>query len=459
MKNIILWSITLVYALIAYLFIFGVLSFLVHFEVPSYLEYDVNALRQYSIEDQHVYLVEERQFALDIRLALIAHAQEQIDISYYALHDGDSSDIFFGSLLTAAQRGVEIRFILDGFIEGRGINDSTKMMLLASHPNITIAHYEVFDIKAPYAVQNRLHDKLLIVDNKYGLIGGRNIGDRYFFDDPNLTNLTHDRDILVFGEPSKAVEDMSEYYDILFNSPYSSVLDSKENHQDYSYYLEDYENYLTEQRLNLPELIDRVYQDAFLVDNVTFLRSPLNRMNKEPVIFNTLIELSHDYDDFIIQSPYLIFSRPMRAMFSKLEYDDMVILTNHPYTNPNIFAVSGYLRIREELVINTRLFEYQKPLSLHTKTIIMGDDISVIGSLNIDPRSAYLSTESVVVIYDEAFNLYLRSVIDDYLEDSLEVSDTLNYLEGNIDPIEISNTRRIIAHIFKYLTYFFDEML
>ncbi len=458
MKSLFLWIITIAYAFIAYLFIFGVFVFLIDVQVPTELEYDSALFKTPSADTQYAYLVEARQYAFDLRLALIHHAEETIDISYYAVHEGRSRDIFFGALLDAADRGVFIRFIVDGFIEGRGFNDSSAMKALASHPNITIANYEIFDLRAPYAVQNRLHDKLIIVDAQYGLIGGRNIGDRYYFDDSDLASPTHDRDVLIFGHPSVAVKDMSDYYDYLFNHPYSSILTSDVT-ADFTPFTSLYNQYLSESNLVLTTTMDAVHDNAFKVDNVSFIRSPLDRFNKTPVVFNTLIELALDYDDFIVQSPYIILSQPMREMFKEIRYERMVLLTNHPYTNPNIFAVSGYLRVRQDLATQTTLFEYQKPLSLHTKTIIMGDDISVIGSINIDPRSVFLSTESVVIIYDKAFNAHMRETIETYLQDSLQVDQDLEYIEGSIEPIQYSNSRRLLAHLFKYLTYFFDQML
>ena len=45
---------------------------------------------------------------------IIENAEETLDISYYTIHDGISTDIFLGSIIEAADRGVQVRFILDG---------------------------------------------------------------------------------------------------------------------------------------------------------------------------------------------------------------------------------------------------------------------------------------------------------------------------------------------------------
>jgi len=46
----------------------------------------------------------------------------------------------------------------------------------------------------------------------------------------------------------------------------------------------------------------------------------------------------------------------------------------------------------------TTLYEYYGEGTIHAKSYIFDQRISMIGSFNLDPRSAFLSTESMVVI-------------------------------------------------------------
>ena len=48
---------------------------------------------------------------------------------------------------------------------------------------------------------------------------------------------------------------------------------------------------------------------------------------------------------------------------------------------------------------------------LHSKTIVFDDDISWIGSFNLDPRSAYFNTENVAVFESRDFAQKLRDMI------------------------------------------------
>ena len=48
---------------------------------------------------------------------------------------------------------------------------------------------------------------------------------------------------------------------------------------------------------------------------------------------------------------------------------------------------------------------------LHSKTIVFDDDISWIGSFNLDPRSAYYNTENVAIFESKEFADKLREMI------------------------------------------------
>ena len=442
-----------------HLLIFGALVFKVYQPMPTDIHYDVSTFKTGSSDVQYAYLMEARRLSFDIRLALIEAAEETIDISYYAVHNDQSKNIFYGALLKAADRGVKIQFIIDGFIEGGVLSDAQAVHTLNAHPNITVRYYEPIKWFQIHHMQNRLHDKLIIVDTHYGIIGGRNIGDRYYSETTALANQTFDKDVLIFGvEPIQAVLDMQVYFEELFDSEFSfdtGTLSAEEALK--IKLIDEYEVYIFD--TDLVTIHEEMLDAAIEVEQITFLRSPLNRMHKEPVIFKALVELSKDYDTLYIQSPYFILNRPLSAIFSDFEIKNTTILTNSIHTNPNVLAVAGYLNIRNQLASEANLYEYQQPMSLHAKTFLFGEDITVIGSLNIDPRSAFLSTESVVIIYSEAFNLHTKSVMDAYITDSLRVLSDGTYQEGTIDATTSSQARKLILWILKPLGAFFDDLL
>ena len=104
-------------------------------------------------------------------------------------------------------------------------------------------------------------------------------------------------------------------------------------------------------------------------------------------------------------------------MIKELEVN---ILTNSLASNDNYEAFSGYQRVRKDLLeIGVNIFEFkpdakirQKIMSeelekkldkapifgLHAKSMVIDNEITVVGTFNLDPRSANLNTESIVII-------------------------------------------------------------
>ena len=124
----------------------------------------------------------------------------------------------------------------------------------------------------------------------------------------------------------------------------------------------------------------------------------------------------------VIQTPYLITTKATRKILKALvdRGVDVKILTNSLASNDNLEAFSGYQRDRKALLkTGAQIFEFkpdakirQKIMSevmheqlqqapifgLHAKSMVIDDHTSVIGTYNVDPRSANLNTENFVII-------------------------------------------------------------
>ncbi len=126
-----------------------------------------------------------------------------------------------------------------------------------------------------------------------------------------------------------------------------------------------------------------------------------------------------------IQSPYLVTTELSRSVFKKAVERgvNIRILTNSLASTDNLEAFSGYQRDRKKLLeTGVRIFEFrpdaacryhvmtgalQKKLDfapifgLHSKSMIIDGHITVIGTFNLDPRSAHLNTECIIVVHNK----------------------------------------------------------
>ena len=460
-----------------YAAIFGVIIFGIY--KPKSSEYLVNhpVDRFYGedISQDKVALIEDRYYSGLVRVDLIERAEETLDISYYTIHDGISTDIFLGSILEAADRGVKVRFILDGIFHHLEGNLKDVIYAFSNHPNIELKFYEPFNILKPWTWNNRLHDKFIIVDNKMAIIGGRNIGDKYFAKDDTNIQVVNDRDVLILNTNidnylNSVIFQMEDYFNLVWQHDYSvypkKILTNRQIRKGEEK-AEDLRDRLESIRNSNPEIFENNFnweENTFPTRKITLIHNPIERINKEPWVYYELINLARNSKkSILIQSPYIIPTGNMVKTLdiNSIKVDNIDILTNSLYSSPNPFAIAGYMNHRKNLVDNiTNVYEFQGPGSIHAKSYIFDERISAVGSFNFDSRSVHLSTETMVIIDSEQFSNHLKGEMEKYMSQSLVVGKDYNYRENpKIKAGETPLIKKIIIKIFSIVVYFFDFML
>lgn len=413
--------------------------------------------------NDRVSLIESGEDGAKVRLELIESAQNSIDISYYTITNGKLTDAFLSLLLSAAERGVKIRILQEGMTyltyERKELYDAFRAFEV--HPNIEIKYYEKFNILTPWTWHTRLHEKVIIVDNKLALIGGRNIGDKYFFKDEYGNNFVNDREVLIYndGFDISVIHDMKNYFDKLWDYKHTKsrrksisnkqIVKSKITNEILRSNYLDIEN-------TYPELFKEIdwLKRTYKADSIQFVYNPLGRLNKEPWCFNFLLNLAAQANDSIlIQSPYIILSRQMQKLAKKhdIDWDKTTVLTNSKHSSPNILAISAYFNHRKKIVDTVdSVYEYQGDDSIHNKSYLFDDTISVIGTVNLDPRSTYIDTESMVVIKSDEFASQLKEQIYGQINKSALVRKDYTYGGKAKDKKPIWLFSKIVG-IFDYL--------
>lgn len=112
--------------------------------------------------------------------AAIAAAQYEVHCLVYIFRS-DAGGLRFLDLLTAAaQRGVRVRLLFDS-LGSFGLKASALAPLREAGGRAE-AFLPLFWKRRPFTVNLRNHRKLLVVDGQLGFVGGRNVGDEYFTD-------------------------------------------------------------------------------------------------------------------------------------------------------------------------------------------------------------------------------------------------------------------------------------
>ncbi len=425
-------------------------------------------------------LIEVPSDAVNVRLSIIEAAESSLDISYYKLVDGEFSEVFLGSVLEAADRGVQVRIILDGMIQAGNMRGEVNDVFEAfgAHQNIEIKLYEPPNPLLPMAWNSRLHDKIILVDRKFGLVGGRNIEDRFYLKESSGDSFTKDRDVLIHyakqeDATATVLDDMQGYYDELWNYKHSKKGYDSLSQKKIDSGLEKLDFIRSNHKQAKEAFLDSHFEGMEIfdwasktmeTDSIHFISNEVSRKRKEARCLKAILELSSQAEiDIFAQSPYIIPSRPIRKSIEGYDIDvaEVNFLTNSSASSPNIPGFAGYMTYRDEMIDRgLNVFEYQGPGSIHGKSASFDKNISVIGTFNIDSRSSYLSTESLVIIDSEEFTENFKFQMRKNLFYSLEVDEDYNYIESNDLPAyQVSKAKGLIISFLSRLTPLFEHML
>ena len=289
-----------------------------------------------------------------------------------------------------------------------------------------LKYYEPLHLAKPWTWNNRFHDKLFIIDEELALVGGRNIGDKYF-SAQGAKGASNDRDVLVFTDNPKnreasVLKQMNVYYQYVWDHPFTKNAGGKlsgrkekkgEQQRKKAIHL------LKNAKDVYPLSIDKAFnwkKDAYPTDKVYFLYNPHQRFNKDPLIWKEIVSLSDQAKSIYLESPYIVPTKKMLAYVDKkkITVDHWKVVTNSVASTPNLVAFSGYWANRKDIIhLVDELYEYQpKTESLHGKTYLFDGRISLIGSYNLDARSTFLNTETMVLIDSEEFAHFLQDELN-----------------------------------------------
>ena len=121
-------------------------------------------------------LLTENGEALAERIRLIEGAQERIILSTFEFRSDESGKDVLAALLTAADRGVSVRVIMDGFPAFKDLQlpDDPYFQALSAHENAQIAIYNPVNPLKPWKPRGRVHDNELHAEDAAYSLGRQN---------------------------------------------------------------------------------------------------------------------------------------------------------------------------------------------------------------------------------------------------------------------------------------------
>ncbi|MFY2763953.1 phospholipase D family protein [Arenimonas sp. MALMAid1274] len=293
----------------------------------------------------HVTLLDRGQDSLLARVHLIRAARRSIELQIFIFDPDDSGLLVLDELLAAARRGVKVRVLLDQLY---GLPDpNLQATLVGQHRNFELRLYNpTFDEAKTQALQyaagilccftefnQRMHTKLLLVDDQVAITGGRNIQDRYF-DWAEGYNY-RDRDIIVAGPVAKAMRDnFDAFWDFDRTQPAERLVDVAQRLlragqvPPHKLFGPDVERSprsvaMREEAGDGAAVFARLQPLTLAVGRVEFFADLPEKHERELAAGEDASREMRDLvagtrNELVMQTPYLVLSRPARQLFREL---------------------------------------------------------------------------------------------------------------------------------------------
>ena len=383
--------------------------------------------------------------AFGARLALADIAERSIDAQYFLMKKDSAGLVFADRLLKAADRGVRVRLLIDDVFTT--VKDSDFGML-DQHPNIEVRIFNPVGRRGFYYLNyladfkranRRMHNKSFTVDGHASIVGGRNIADEYF--ELKTDAEFRDFDMLAFGPITSKV---AAKFDLFWNHELSVPVEALVNDNDLRDLKEARDNFdanaradaiaIYEHAIGSPLVKDLVDEEVsmFIADAEMITDDPEKLLNKvsadQQVLVTALAEMvSNAESEVVVVTPYFIPGKNGVEFWRSIVDRGVrvVILTNSLASNNHIPVHAAYARYRHGIIqAGVELFELKvdatdqpgnpneeqfESVTLHTKAVAIDRRILSVGSLNLDPRSIDINTESALVI--ESASLSERLVV------------------------------------------------
>ncbi len=316
-----------------------------------------------------VTLLNNGEAALASRVNLIRAARHSIDVQTYIWASDDTGKLMLDELVKAARRGVHVRIIADQLFSfssaaqlARLARISPNFQLRLYNPTFASANTPPLEFAAGimccfFQFNQRMHNKLLLVDNRIGITGGRNIQDRYFGWNPKFNYI--DRDVMVGGP---AAREMATTFDRFWNHKRTRRLTQlrdvnailrKTGVEPVRWTTPDYAHPVRVARL-LAQSEDPAWLGRHILDHTLkvgdvqyFSDYPgktdyPDRARSQELTEHIMKMLRGARHQIVLQTPYLVLSDKARKLFEKLHrsaHPPQVIVSTNSLASTDAFAV------------------------------------------------------------------------------------------------------------------------
>ncbi|OCG15735.1 cardiolipin synthase [Gilliamella sp. WF3-4] len=370
------------------------------------------------INGNHIELLSETNVIFDRLIDDINQATSNIEMVFYIWNEGGRADDVEQALIQASKRGVICRLMVDSagsrhFIQtnaSKRMRDAGIIIVEALQVNLLRFMFRRLDL--------RQHRKVAIIDNYISYTGSMNIVDPRFF---------------------KQNKHVGEWVDIMvrMSGPVTTLMGA--------IYACDWE-LETGKHLALPQITDFAEPPEDKKHIMQLI--PSGPGYTENMIHQVLLTAIYSAQEQIIfTTPYLVPSDDILHAVCTAAQRGVEVIIIIPKNNDSLMVKWASRAFFSELLNGgVKLYQFNDNL-LHTKSVLIDNQLSLVGTVNLDMRSLWLNFEITTVIDDAEFANSLADLLQKYLSNSDQIK------------AETWNQRPIWQRVTERLFYFFAPLL
>ena len=399
-------------------------------------------------------IIETNQAALEERIRLIHMAKERIVLTTFDMREGESTSDILAMLYQKAEEGVKVQILVDGISGFMRMQGVPLFLTVAAHDNIEIRIYDELNPALPWKAMGCMHDKYLIIDHMAYLLGGRNTFD-YFIGEYLTDGMSFDREALVYNtdveNTGSSVYELYDYFEKMWQyeecTGYGEESLPEKDREEMTIFLKERYRSLQSQYPQLFEPYD-YGENTFETKGITLLSNETHIYGKEPVVFYELTELMKQAkENVVVHTPYVVMNDYMKETLTEVcEKVPVTMMVNARENGDNLIASSDYTYHRGDVLdTGVSLLEYMGGTSYHGKSLVIDDEIAIVGSYNFDMRSTYVDTELMIAIRSEEVAGELKGYMEEFHKACRKVKpDGGEELPEQLDLPELSLGKKVI---------------
>jgi len=343
-------------------------------------------------------------------LEAIEAAEESVNFLTYVYWTGDIARRMAGALTRAAERGVEVRVLLDAY-GARLMDEELIEDLEAAGARVAFFHpLRWYHVRR---LNNRTHRKVLVVDGRVGFTGGVGIAEEWEGDARREGEWRDDH----FRVRGPVVRYLQGAFADNWRDATGEVLAGESM---------------------FPDL-----EDVGSSRILALTTSP--RGDVSPIAFLYWLALHTATERVDISTPYFLPDDALLdAMRDASERGVRIrLLVPDEHNDSELVRVASVSRYRTLLEGGIEIHEYGTSM-LHAKTVLVDDRWAIVGSANFDNRSFELNDEIVLLVEDSGFVARVRETYARDLEAARRIT-----LEDVADRSWVDRVKSALALVFR----------